>query len=251
MTENHHRIIKIKNLSIKFAEKEELEIFTVNVRNKNVNCKLMIFYEELSSSDNKAKYLPSKLNRLTKKPRHITVLLGPEETNPKDLAKLILWCIGTQIPFISFYDYKGNLKKREEDLQYEVSLYKQRDEDHIVWHSDPKILHKNGFAGRKTHVKILSEYDGKHSVVELTKRLASSISDVSISTINENLSKQFEFPDPDMGIVCGKVLQLFNYPPWQIRLTEFFRIDTIQGITLPVFLELLFKFSKCEQRLGK
>nr|XP_023029465.1 dehydrodolichyl diphosphate synthase complex subunit Nus1 [Leptinotarsa decemlineata] len=200
----------------------------------------------------KGYYLPSDSNIPVKKPKHITVLLGLEEPDIKDLAKLIFWCITTQISFISFYDYKGNLKKHEQDLQYEVSLYRHKDH-HIVWHSNPKTVHKNGFVGKTTHVKILTDFEGKGSVVNLTKQIVSSRSkvDISVCSVNETLLKLFEFPDPDMGIVCGKTFRFFNYPPWQIRLTEFFRLETIRGIRFPQFSKLLRKFSKCEQRLGK
>lgn len=69
-----------------------------NVRN--------FFYEFLSETE-KAKYLQDHLQKNGKRPKHLTVVLGGEEFSFKDLAKLIIWCITTQISFISFYDYKG------------------------------------------------------------------------------------------------------------------------------------------------
>lgn len=71
----------------------------------NVNLKTL-FYEFLSET-NKAKYLQSCLQKVSRKPKHLTVVLGEEETKLKDIAKLIIWCITTQISFISFYDHKG------------------------------------------------------------------------------------------------------------------------------------------------
>lgn len=42
-----------------------------------------------------------------KVPRHLTVLLGQEEPSVKDLANIVLWCLATNITYLSFYDYKG------------------------------------------------------------------------------------------------------------------------------------------------
>lgn len=63
--------------------------------------------------------------------------------------------------------------------------------------------------------------------------------------------KQYEFPEPEMGLVCGKIFSFCGYPPWQIRLTEFIKIGSLKEVTLSVFVDQLVKFGKCEQRLGK
>lgn len=134
---------------------------------------------------------------------------------------------------------------------YEVSQIKGKN-DHVIWYTDEKFSYKNGFIGNKIHVKVINEEDGRKSVVNFVKNC--SIQDfekIDIDKINDGLLKQYQFPDPDMGLICGNVFTLFNYPPWQIRLTEFFKLNHIKDITIPVFLNLLVKFSKCEQRLGR
>lgn len=124
--------------------------------------------------------------------------------------------------------------------------------DNIIWYSDQSSTYKNGFVGNKIYVKIITEEDGKKSVVNLIRNLTSQdFKKIDIDEVNSYLLKQYQFPDPDMGLICGNVFALFNYPPWQLRLTEFFKMNHINDITLPVFLDLLQKFNKCEQRLGK
>ncbi|CAH1173536.1 unnamed protein product [Phaedon cochleariae] len=209
------------------------------------------FCHEFLPTTDKSKYFREELQKITKKPTHLTVIFGAEEPPFKELTNLILWCLATQISFISFYDYKGNLKKHEEQLQYEVGLQKN-ETDHITWHSNPKIVHKNGYLGRSIHVKIITKEDGKNSIVNLTKKLAVfKNKDFSIENFSEMLLAQYEFPDPDVGLVCGQTIRLYDYPPWQMRITEFFKLGSIQGITFPKFLEVLVRYSKCEQRLGK
>lgn len=136
-------------------------------------------------------------------------------------------------------------------MEYEVSQIKGNN-DHVIWYNDQNSTYKNGFIGNKIHVKIMSSDDGRKSVVNLVKDLASKdLKKIDINQVDNYLSKQYQFPDPEMGLVCGDVFSLFNCPPWQIRLTEFFKLDHVKDITLPVFLDFLCKYSKCEQRLGK
>ncbi|KAJ3621647.1 hypothetical protein MTP99_003761 [Tenebrio molitor] len=107
-----------------------------------------------------------KLVKIEKIPRHLTVLLGTEEPSPKDLANLILWCLAARITFVSFYDHKGELKKKEEKLRLLVEGMKIAS-DHVIWHSDPDSAPKNGYTGRKIHVKVLSRDDGRGGVVNI------------------------------------------------------------------------------------
>lgn len=136
-------------------------------------------------------------------------------------------------------------------MEYEVSQIKGND-DHVIWYTDQKSTYKNGFVGNKIHVKIMNEEDGRKSVVNLVKNLSSkNFNKIYIDDVSSHLLKYYQFPDPDMGLICGDVFTLFNYPPWQIRLTEFFKLDNVKYITHQVFLDLLSTYSKCEQRLGK
>lgn len=75
--------------------------------------------------------------------------------------------------------------------------------------------------------------------------------DFSIRSINEGLLKEFEFPDPDLGLYCGNNFNLHNYPQWQIRVTEFLNVKSHHNITLDMFIQMLLRYNRCEQRLGK
>ncbi|KAJ8985079.1 hypothetical protein NQ317_019763 [Molorchus minor] len=216
------------------------------VTNKIVGfCHEFLFISERNS------YLPKRITRIRKIPAHLTVILGSEQPSYKDLANLVIWCLATRINFISFYDHKGLLKKNEDELQYEISKRKLK-EDHVIWHKGSESTYKNGFIGRKVHVKIVSEEDGKDSVVNLTKKLSQTKNiNFNIEDISEQLQKQYEFPEPDLGFVCGKTFSLYNYPPWQIRVTEFLSIGSHRDITFSFFLNMLDQYGKCEQRWGK
>lgn len=129
---------------------------------------------------------------------------------------------------------------------------KVKEGQHVIWHG---VSHgyKNGYSGLKVHVKLLTESDGRVNVVNATKMFAASerMQDINVECIDGCLRKQFEFPDPDLGIYCGKIFSLYAYPPWQIRVTEFFSIRTHHNFSANSFVELLRRYNKCEQRLGK
>nr|CAH7718029.1 unnamed protein product [Callosobruchus chinensis] len=195
--------------------------------------------------------LKELVDKIKKKPKHVTVLLGPEEPQVTDLANLVIWCLASQILFISFYDHKGTLKKKEEKLQTEVKK-RSGETAQIIWHTDENSNLENGFKGSKVYVKVITEEDSKMNAVNITNSLIDSTErDFSVENIHKHFVKQFSFPDPEMGILFGKDYCFYNYPPWQMRLTEFFRLTSLKGITYAQFLELLVKFTSREQRLGK
>lgn len=100
-------------------------------------------------------------------------------------------------------------------------------------------------------MKVLTESDGRVNVVNAAKEFADGERDINVGCIDGFLRKQYEFPDPDLGIYCGDVFSLYAYPPWQIRVTEFFSIRTHHNFSAKCFVEVLRKYNKCEQRLGK
>lgn len=154
------------------------------------------------------------------------------------------------------------------------------DTAHIIWHSNHNFKHKNGHTGNKIHVKIYTEKDGRFSVAQLIQKLARGSNihedvdktnvnanqlnvnvdkrdinmdkmDISIDKIDKLLSVNYEFPDPDMGLYFGNSFFLNGYPPWQLRVTEFFNIKSYRNMNFKTFINLMCKYSKCDQRLGK
>ncbi|XP_050313647.1 dehydrodolichyl diphosphate synthase complex subunit Nus1 [Anthonomus grandis grandis] len=195
-------------------------------------------------------YLKKQIEKGNKIPKHLTVLLGKEEHSHKDLANLISWCLKHEIIYLSFYDNTGNLKKNQDKLE-KLLAQRIQPEDHIIWH--PNFTFKNGFVGRKIHIKVFSKEDGKDEVANLTRSMCTKLADqqISINLIDEQLQRRYEFPDPDLALYCGQFLMFCGYPPWQIRVTEFLSIKTHHRIKYKTFLKKLCVYGKCEQRLGK
>ncbi|XP_030765995.1 dehydrodolichyl diphosphate synthase complex subunit nus1 [Sitophilus oryzae] len=194
-------------------------------------------------------YLKCELEKGNKLPKHLTVLLVKEKPSYKDLSNIVLWCIKHHIIYLSFYDPTESLHQHKLEKELNGKL---KPDDHVIWHNSSDITYRNGFSGRKVHVKILKQEDGRASVVNLTKSLSSTVrtKDISVEDIDRGLFKYFQFPDPELGLVCGKSLNFCAYPPWQMRLTEFLCIKSHYRLSYRTFLEQLYRYSKCEQRKG-
>lgn len=145
--------------------------------------------------------------------------------------------------------FSGRLEKCEDKLRAEVEQNKST-ASHIKWYNDTN--YKNGVSGQKVHVKIMTAVDGRLGVINLVKKYASnSCSNFSIEDFDGSLREKFQFPDPDLGICFGKTFCMYGFPPWQMRVTEFFHETTHHGYTFHEFINLLFRYNKCEQRYGK
>ncbi|XP_018333356.1 dehydrodolichyl diphosphate synthase complex subunit nus1 isoform X2 [Agrilus planipennis] len=188
--------------------------------------------------------------RLKKIPNHLTVILGDEALSFQELANVVIWSLFTGINFISFFDHKGDFKQKEDSFREVVSKM-MKDRDHVVWYDSKVSAYKNGFVGRKIHVKILTPNDGKPLIARAAEELVDLKKDISIELVDDFVKKHFEFPDPDLAIYCSRKCTTWGYPPWQLRLTEFINLERHTPFTQDIFIKLLYRYSKCEQRLGK
>ncbi|XP_043480898.1 dehydrodolichyl diphosphate synthase complex subunit nus1 [Leptopilina heterotoma] len=200
------------------------------------------------------------IKRVTKLPRHMVVILGHEEVSFQDLVKIISWCVIAGIPCVSFYDHNGFLQRSEKVIKKKLLVENSDLEQNIVWnsHSSVKPI-KNGTNGtkHKTRVQLLSYDDGKGKIVSLVQELAKGVTsgelqpdEISVQLLTDKL--QFDdIPNPDLAIVCGRVLSTYGCLPWHIKTTEFIQIQSHHRITVKDFALLLRKYSKCEQRYGK
>lgn len=75
-------------------------------------------------------------------------------------------------------------------------------------------------------ILLLSESDGRRTLVDLTKTLAEmsqkhklAPEDISTELIDAELSESV-MGEPDLLILFGDSVVLDGYPPWQMRLTE-------------------------------
>jgi dehydrodolichyl diphosphate syntase complex subunit NUS1 len=108
-------------------------------------------------------------------------------------------------------------------------------------------------------INFYREEDGKQKISnfmlnELLRKKDEIDVNLSVDVINEQLNTYYgSIPDPDLALYFGHVQSTYGFLPWQIRLTEFFKIDNSykKDLKLRKFIDVLFKFAKVQQRFGK
>jgi len=111
---------------------------------------------------------------------------------------------------------------------------------------------------RTVSISLLSKEDGKQDIVKTTKRLIREVKkgdialeDINIPVVGDNLNTNKFLPDPCVLVRCGTVASNADFPPWHLRLTEMYSMVSHKKVTPNMFMEVLKKYGRCEQRLGK
>jgi dehydrodolichyl diphosphate syntase complex subunit NUS1 len=107
-------------------------------------------------------------------------------------------------------------------------------------------------------ILLLSEDDGRNTIVDLTKTLAEmaqkqkiSPDDVKYELIDTEITDSV-MTEPDLLLTFGPRVVLEGYPPWQLRLTEIFHVpDNAEGVGYQVFLRALHNYAKAQMRFGR
>ncbi|XP_003489547.1 dehydrodolichyl diphosphate synthase complex subunit Nus1 [Bombus vosnesenskii] len=198
-------------------------------------------------------------NEMKKLPRHLVIIFGAKEDTVFDCIRIIGWCITLGIPYISFFDISGYLVRNENLLKYELAKRRPDLLDRISWSKPNAGFTQNGITDfkLKTRISLLCASDGKKEIVSLTKTLAEAVvtgtikpEEINIDLLNEKLNSR-GIPDPDMGLIYGRLCSTYGVLPWQTRITEFYTLPLHVSLSAKDFTCLLEKYSKSEQRFGK
>lgn len=198
---------------------------------------------------------------LRKLPRHLVVVFGTKEDTVSDCVKFIGWCLALGVPYISFFDITGYLVRNEGLLKYELAKRRGDLSERVVWTKPNQAGYtENGITGPKSRilVSLLSPLDGKSEIVSLTRTLAEAVltgtikpEEIDIDLLDEKLNSR-GVPDPDLGLIYGRVNSTYGVLPWQTRVTEFFTLPLPHSsLSASDFVHVLEKYSKCQQRYGK
>lgn len=221
------------------------------------------------------------VNKLSKLPKRISAILNFKSEEEEgggfygllnDSAEVVAWTVAAGIPMLSLYEHDGTLKQNVEELR--VAVYKKLS-DYFGPNSVPTFRIKvpnqskvhwglNNDADPEyklreidIEVSLLSAKDGKPTIVELTKTMAElaakkeiSPKDVTVQLIDHELTELIG-PEPDLIVLFTPVLELQGYPPWHIRLTEFYWEPDNEDVTYAIFLRALQKYSTCKINVGK
>lgn len=193
-----------------------------------------------------------------------------------DGSEIVAWTVSAGVKHLTLYDYDGVLKKNSEDFRNGIynklskyygpsnvpkfavriphlnKVYFNSPSDRTAGeHMDPK--------SKKVaiEVSLLSRKDGRETIVDLTKTMAElcvkgelKLSEVTMGLVDSELT-QLVGHEPDLLLYFGPSLDLQGYPPWHIRLTEFYWEEDNDEVTYSVFIRGLNKYSSCKINVGK
>lgn len=222
------------------------------------------------------------VNKLTKLPKRVSCILDLKDDDDEnggveglinDISELTAWSILAGIPVLSIYEYTGIVQHHLPELcRYIVknlSVYFGTESVPVfsirIPHSNT-VIYSNNLQQSPTfevpasidlEISLLSKIDGKPTIIELTKSMCElavnkelSIKDITIDLIDEELIELVGV-EPDLLICFGPSLDLQDYPPWHIRLSEiFWEIDN-QDVNYSIFIRALQKYSNCKVNVGK
>uniref|UniRef100_A0A182N0K5 ditrans,polycis-polyprenyl diphosphate synthase [(2E,6E)-farnesyldiphosphate specific] n=1 Tax=Anopheles dirus TaxID=7168 RepID=A0A182N0K5_9DIPT len=202
-------------------------------------------------------YVRARLRAVTKIPRHLVVLLGPDRPDYRRLAQFIFWSYAAGIEYVSFYDHNGTIKRNRDRIVRCVRDTPLDDTAHIRWATEPDGAATPG--ARSIHVRFLAPEDGKQGLVQLGRTIGEQVrrrdltpADVSIDLLDGRLQASSGYvPDPELAMYFGDICSTYGLLPWQIRLTEFLPLDwCLRDSTEQHFVSCLLRYAKCEQRVG-
>ncbi|AET41355.1 ditrans,polycis-polyprenyl diphosphate synthase Ecym_8059 [Eremothecium cymbalariae DBVPG len=192
-----------------------------------------------------------------------------------DGSNVVCWTVSAGIKHLSLYDYDGVLKRN-------VHKFRQAIHDKLAKYYGPanvprfaiRIPHLNNvyfnapgkteeYVEKGKHKKVaieitlLSVRDGRETIVDLTKAMADlckagdlRLEDITMKLVDTELT-QLVGAEPDLLVYFGPHLDLQGYPPWQIRLTEFYWEEDNDEVMYSVFIRGLIHYSTCKVNLGK
>lgn len=221
------------------------------------------------------------VNKLSKIPKRISAVVNLKSEEEEgggfygllnDCSEIVAWTVASGIPTLSLYESSGILKQSVEELR--VAIHKKLDDyfgcdcvpvftisiphlNQTFWGLDHDEDDEYKSLAPDIEVSLLSSNDGKPTIVELTKTMADlaykkemSPKDVTVQLIDNELTELIG-AEPDLIILFTPVLDLQGYPPWHIRLSEFYWEPDNEDVTYAIFLRALQKYSTCKINVGK
>lgn len=215
------------------------------------------------------------VTKLVKLPRRVAAILDLRDDDDEnggvdglisDISELAAWLVLAGVPHLTIYEHDGVVKLHITALVRYVSknlrLYFGTDSIPTfavrVPHTNTTVYsHPTLGTNVDLTISVLSRIDGKPTILELTKTMSElaankelSIKDISVELVDEELV-ELVGPEPDLLICFGPSLDLQNFPPWHIRLTEIYWEPGNTDVNYAVYIAALQQYSRCEMKVGK
>ncbi|KAL6711911.1 hypothetical protein ACN47E_002954 [Coniothyrium glycines] len=234
-------------------------------------------------------FIAHDVKNLDKLPKHLSVIVEYQEDDGSqgtagleglvnDVCEIAAWAASAGIPLLSVYERTGVLKNYLPQTHASIwatleAYFGPRRKPtlslrapHLSSYSPPNTPPQTAAAPNGESLKeerqhltvlLLSEHDGRDTIVDLTRTLAEMAQkgdvhqeQINMDLIDAQLSDHVS-SEPELLILFSPTVQLKGYPPWQLRLTEIFHLPDNKGVNYQVFLRALYNYAKVEMRLGR
>lgn len=226
------------------------------------------------------------VNKLPKIPKRVSCILDLRDDKDEnggldglinDISELSAWSLSAGVPSLTIYEYHGTvhdyLPMMRRYIIKNLATYFGTDsipvfairvphDNVILYSTDNEVgvltsLHAPPPHPIDLEISLISRVDGKPTIVELTKTMSDlahakelSVKDITTELIDEEL-KTLVGPEPDLLLSFGPSLDLQDYPPWHIRLSEIYWEPDNMYVDYAVFFRALQKYAKCKMNMGK
>lgn len=275
----------VKDWSRPFSKKEKtlyltllmcLSIFFIIVRSfeyayNRLRLKLSSIINTHANSPHIIKQDAKYLNKVPKRlatilnQKSISEINGGVKGLLNDASELVCWTTASGIPQLIIYDHNGILKANVSELKKTISL---KLTEYYGVDKTPsfaiRIPHSNKLyysddKDKKVSIEIflLSSIDGKQTITDLTITMHTLYKqkEITMSAITQELVEselyQLVGPEPDLLLIFGPNLDFQDYPPWHLRLTEFYWQKDNTQVNYSIFRDGLRKFAGCKMNVGK
>lgn len=191
----------------------------------------------------------------------VSIIFAQEDLTRKDISKItevINWSLKLGLQYIFIYDREGFLKTHLEQISTKI-----RD-------SNPELNanFKSGWSTDKsqktTTIHALEEQDSISPLVKISSDPTGSYqglkdvdkywsTDSTMKELNMKISEQFgdaAIKEPNAVLVIGPVFTLAGCPPFHARFAEIYHFGLLQDLTSQIFISVLGKYWKTNQRFG-
>lgn len=207
------------------------------------------------------------VRKLSKIPAHLGAILnlqgdhiedGGVDGLLNDCGELTAWSISAGVKELTIYERTGVLRRLPRQdvvraIQNKLESYFGADgvpQFAVRSSEEPEI--KSGFA-----INLLSERDGRATLVELTRTFANlasenklNPSDVTVELVDEQLTSLVGH-EPDLILMFTPQLDLQGFPPWHVRVSELYYLEDNDRMNYLVFKRAFQKFAEVKINLGR
>lgn len=243
-------------------------------------------YNVIYNPTNTPQLIRKDVGKLQKVPKKVAAILRMKPIGDvgggltgliNDASELVSWTACAGIKHLTLYNDEGLLQKN-------IALLRQEVHETLCKYYGPskipqfvvRIPHSNkvyynvpidesnecgelGHAEKKMAINILllSSKDGRDTIVDLTKTMADlwkakdlELSDITMTLVDKELI-QLVGPEPDLILCFGPTLDIHDFPPWHMRLTELYWEPDNDEVTYAVFIRGLKHYSACKMNVGR